>query len=246
MWISLTKEMQKLQQQQMQLVEAAVRHKRKAAEQEERAIEIGKSISQPRMRLTNTAKESEAKVLDEKSLDFADEETKKAPQTGTCCGQASGRNRGGNANTASEQWRRRRSCRWKTRKRPPDEVKRLLAKVLKKAEQRVYLARPGAEPKEPKLEDEGKLDTRKFLFQNLTSFGHKARTWLLSDQMEIRHHGSGGTSFGRAQCGRGGGAPASGRIPLDLDTCQANWTRRNQWENGDDQTTLEILQVLGR
>ena len=80
LWISLTKQMQQLQQQQMQLVEAAVRQKRKAAEQEERAIEIEKSISQLRMRLTNTAKESEAKVLDEKSLDFADEETKKAYQ----------------------------------------------------------------------------------------------------------------------------------------------------------------------
>ena len=54
--------------------------KHKAAEQEERAIEIGKSISQIRRRLTNTAKESEAKVLDEKSLDFADDETKKAYQ----------------------------------------------------------------------------------------------------------------------------------------------------------------------
>ena len=78
LWISLTKQMQQLQQQQMQLVEAAVRHKRKVAEQEERATEIGKSISQLRMRLTNTAKESKAKVFDEKSLDFADEETKKA------------------------------------------------------------------------------------------------------------------------------------------------------------------------
>ena len=65
-WISLTKQMQQLWQQQMQLVEAAVRHKRKAAEQEERAIEIRKSISQLRMRLTNTEKESEAKLLDEK------------------------------------------------------------------------------------------------------------------------------------------------------------------------------------
>ena len=80
LWISLTRQMQKLQQQQLQLVEAAVRHKHKAAEQEERAIGIGKSISQLCMRLTNTAKESEAKVLDEKSLDFADEETKKAYQ----------------------------------------------------------------------------------------------------------------------------------------------------------------------
>ena len=39
---------------------------------------------------------------------------------------------------------------------------------------------------------------------------------------------------------------ASGRIPLALDTCQANWTRRNQWENdGNDQSTLEMLQVFG-
>ena len=69
-----------LLQQQVERVEAAVRHKHKAAEQEERAIESGKSISQLRMRHTNTAKESEAKVLDEKSLVFADEETKKAYQ----------------------------------------------------------------------------------------------------------------------------------------------------------------------
>ena len=57
LWISLTKQMQQLQQQQLQLVEAAVRHKHKAAEQKERAIEIEKSISQIRRRLTNTAKE---------------------------------------------------------------------------------------------------------------------------------------------------------------------------------------------
>ena len=72
--------MQKLQQNQMQLVEAAARHKRKTAEQEKRAIEIGKSISQLRMRFTNTTQESEAKAPDEKSLDFADEETMKAYQ----------------------------------------------------------------------------------------------------------------------------------------------------------------------
>ena len=97
LWISLTKQMQQLQQQQLQLVEAAVRHQHKVAEQEERAIESGKSISQIRRRLTNTAKESEAKVLDEKSLDFADDETKKSlsgcPQAGACGGQAGGRNR---------------------------------------------------------------------------------------------------------------------------------------------------------
>ena len=51
LWISLTKQMQELQPQLMQLVEAAVRHKRKAAQQEERAVEVGESISQLRMRL---------------------------------------------------------------------------------------------------------------------------------------------------------------------------------------------------
>ena len=44
LWISLRKQMQELQQLPMQLVGAAVRHKRKAAEQEERAVEVGKSI----------------------------------------------------------------------------------------------------------------------------------------------------------------------------------------------------------
>ena len=43
------------------------------------------------------------------------------------------------------------------------------------------------------------------------------------------------------------GAPASGRRPLDLDTFQANWTTRNQWENdGNDQTTIEIFQIFGK
>ena len=41
-----------------------------------------------------------------------------------------------------------------------DEVKQLLAKVSEEAEQRAYLARPGAEPKEPKPRDKG-TDTRK-------------------------------------------------------------------------------------
>ena len=65
-------------------------------------IEIEKFISQLRMRLTNTAKESEAKVLDEKSLDFADEETKKAYQDALKLErQACGRNRGGSADDAA-------------------------------------------------------------------------------------------------------------------------------------------------
>ena len=72
-------------------------------------------------------------------------------------------------------------------KEQDDEVKQLLAKVSMEAEQRAYLAGPAAEPKDPKPEDKGKLcvlDTRKILFQNVTSFGHKARTWLFSDQMD--------------------------------------------------------------
>ena len=36
-------------------------------------------------------------------------------------------------------------------------------------------------------------------------------------------------------------------VPLVLDTCQANGTRRNHWRNdGNDQTTLEILEILRR
>ena len=93
--------MQHLQQQQVHLVEAVVRHKHKAAEQEERAIATGKSRTQLRMCLTHTAKELEVKVLDEKSSDSADEETKKAYQDalkiGTGCSQASGRNCGAGA-----------------------------------------------------------------------------------------------------------------------------------------------------
>ena len=75
---------------------------RKAAEQEERAIEIGKSISQLRMRLTNTAKESEAKVLDEKSLDFTDEETKNAYQDALKLERAA---RGNSANNSAMRQR---------------------------------------------------------------------------------------------------------------------------------------------
>ena len=56
-----------------------------------------------------------------------------------------------------------------------DEAKQLLAKVSKEAEQRANLTRPGAEPKEPKPWGKG-TDTRKILFQNVTSFRHKART----------------------------------------------------------------------
>ena len=155
LWISLTKQMQQLQQQQVQLVEAAVRHKHKAAEQEERAIEIGKSISQLRMRLTSTAKASEAKVLDEKSLDFADEETKKAYQDALKLERAAAKRVAEIAEAArSMQIERKRAAEMETcvpmeedTKTPTTmeqdaEVKQLLAKVAKEAEKRAYLDRP--------------------------------------------------------------------------------------------------------
>ena len=169
LWISLTKQMQQLQQQQVQLVEAAVRHKHKAAEQEERAIEIGKSISQIRRRLTNTAKESEAKVLDEKSLDFADDETKKAYQDALKLERAAAKRVAEIAEAArTMQMERKRAAQTEAcvameedtkmpaSKEQDDEVKQLLAKVSKEAEQRAYLAGPAAEPKDPKPEDKGK------------------------------------------------------------------------------------------
>ena len=168
LWISLTKQMQQLQQQQLQLVEAAVRHKHKAAEQEERAIEIGKSISQIRRRLTNTAKESEAKVLDEKSLDFADDETKKAYQDALKLERAAAKRVAEIAEAArTMQMERKRAAQTEcvameedtkmpVSKEQDDEVKQLLAKVSKEAEQRAYLAGPTAEPKDPKPEDKGK------------------------------------------------------------------------------------------
>ena len=166
LWISLTKQMQQLQQQQLQLVEAAVRHKHKADEQEEKAIEIGKSISQIRRRLTNTAKESEAKVLGEKSLDFAD---KKAYQDALKLERAAAKRVAEIAEAArTMQVERKRAAQTEARvameedtkmpapKEQDDEVKQLLAKVSKEAEQRAYLAGPAAEPKDPRPEDKGK------------------------------------------------------------------------------------------
>ena len=79
LWISLTKQMQELQEQQMQLVEAAVRHKRKAAEQEEGAADFGKSISQLRMRFALRCNRR-PRSWTRSSLDFADEDTRKAHQ----------------------------------------------------------------------------------------------------------------------------------------------------------------------
>ena len=161
--------MQQLQQQQLQLVEAAVRHKHKADEQEERAIDIGKSISQIRRRLTNTAKESEAKVLDEKSLDFADDETKKAYQDALKLECAAAKRVAEIAEAArTMQVERKRAAQTEAcvameedtkmpaPKEQDDEVTQLLAKVSKEAEQRAYLAGPAAEPKDPRPEDKGK------------------------------------------------------------------------------------------
>ena len=82
-------------------------------------------------------------------------------------------------------------------------------------------------------------DTRKIWFQNVTSFGHKTTTWLLSNQAGYDIMECGGASLGRGQRSRGAGTPESRRVLLDLDTCQA------QRENHDnDQTTLEILEIL--
>ena len=169
LWISLTKQMQK-QQQQMQLAEAAVRHKRKAAEQErEREIKIGKSISHLRMRLTNTAKESEAKVLDEKSLDFADEETKKTYHDALKLERAASKRVAEIAEAArTVQMERKRTAETEafvpmeedtktpTSMEEDDEVTHLLVKVSKEAGKRAYLARSRGEPKERKPEDKGK------------------------------------------------------------------------------------------
>ena len=244
LWISLAKQMQQLQQQQVQLVEAAVRHKHEAAEQEERAIEIGKSISQLRMRLTNTAKESEAKVLDEKSLDFADEETKKAYQDALKLERAAEiaeaaltlqieRKRAAEMEACVSMGGRREDARPK-RSKMLRSSSCLLAKVSKED-------RPGTETtkeKEPKP---------KILFQNVTSFGHQARTWLLSDQkdydiMEVAEH----------HLDVSNAAEKAGRLRAEV-YCSI-WTPANPTgregtsggNHGNDQTTLEILEVPGR
>ena len=162
--------MQRLQQQQVQPVEAAVRRKHKAAEQEERAIEIGKSISQLRMRRTKTAKESEAQFVDEKSLEFADEEAMKAYQDALKLERAAAKRAAEVAEAArTVQIERKRAAEVETCCVPMEEdtktpttmeqdaeVKQLLARVAKEAEKRAYQYRPGTETtkeKEPKPED---------------------------------------------------------------------------------------------
>ena len=96
-----------------------------------------------------------------------------------------------------KQRRRRRVCPWRKDTKTPTSMEQ---------DDEVKQARPETEPKEPKPEDKGKPctslsrkrqknrslrtrvssvpDTRKILFQNVTSFDHNARTWLLSDQMD--------------------------------------------------------------
>ena len=161
---------QQLQQQQVQLVEAAVRHKHKAAEQEEKAIEIGRSISQLGMRLTNTAKESEAKVAGWEISGLCGRRDQggrpRRSQVGTCGSQASGRSCGGgtdNADLSASEQAEMETCmpmeedtKTPTTMEQDAEVKQLLARVAKEAEQRAYLDRPGTETtkeKEPKPED---------------------------------------------------------------------------------------------
>ena len=108
-------------------------------------------------------------MLDEKSLDFADDETKKACQDALKLERAAARRVAAIAEAArSMQMERTRAAEMETCMPVEEdtkthttveqdaEVKQLLAKVSKEAEQRAYLARPGAELKEPKLEDRSK------------------------------------------------------------------------------------------
>ena len=73
------------------------------------------------------------------------------------------------------------------------------------------------------------------------------QTWLLSDQMncdimEVAEH-----HLDVKEAGEEAGRIESGRVPLDLDTCQSDKMWRDQWVNdGNDQTTLEILTVFER
>ena len=125
-----------------------------------RAMEIGKSISPSRMGLTTTTKDSEAKVLDEKSLDFADEETKKAYQDALKLERAAAKRVTEIADTArTMQIERKRAAetgtcvpmeedtKTPTSMEQDDEVEQLLAKMSKEAEQRAYLAKPGEKRK---------------------------------------------------------------------------------------------------
>ena len=108
-------------------------------------------------------------MLDEKSLDFADDETKKAYQDALKLERAAAKRVAEIAQAArTMQMERKRAAQTEAcvameedtkvpaSKEQDDEVKQLLAKVSKESEQRAYLAGPAAEPKDPKLEDKGK------------------------------------------------------------------------------------------
>ena len=90
------------------------------------------------------------------------------------------------------------------------------------------------------------LTHEKTCFQNVTSFGHNARTWLLSDQMDydimgVEHHLD--VSSAAEEAGR-----------LQAEVYRSIWTPANPTgrggtsggNRGNDQTTLEILEVSGR
>ena len=96
-----------------------------------------------------------------------------------------------------------------------------------------YQRRPSDEPPWPGQEQSRKNrnlrtkvsrapDTRKILFQNVTFLGHKGRTWSLSDHMDYDLMGVAEHHLDVANAAEEGGTPVSGRIPLDLGTCQAN------------------------
>ena len=89
--------------------------------------------------------------------------------------------------------------------------------------------------------------TRKILLQNVTSLGHKARTWLLSDQMDYYIMGKAEHHLDVANA-----AEEAGR--LRVEGYRSIWTpakptgRGGTSEENDDkdQTTLEILKILRR
>ena len=119
------------------------------------------------MRLTNTAKESEAKVLDEKSLDFTDEETKKAYQGALKLESAAAKRVAEIAEAVrTMQIERKQAAEVETcvlmdedTETPTTMEQDAEAKVAKEAEKRAYLDRPGTETtmeKEPKSADSGK------------------------------------------------------------------------------------------
>ena len=207
-------------------------------------IEIGKSISQLRMRLTNTAKESEGQVLDEKSLDFADEEIKKAYQHALKLERAAAKRVAEIAEAARTMQIERKRAAETEKCVPMEEDTKTPVTMEQHAEVKQLLAEWRRRQKsEPTWTDQKRKrrrrkkrslrtgvssvpDTRKILFQNVTFFGHKARTWLLSDQMDYDIMGAAEHRLDVPSAAEG--ALATGGVPFDLDTCQSNRTWRNQ------------------